>query len=215
MPYSDITKRRSEIILSTSCAVDDILMAIEGSEANEILVHKVCERARKINVKFNPQKFQFKVHEEKYLCHILSGDGVRIDPENVPAILKMPIPDDKQALRRFLGMVRFLAQYILKESSVTAKLRELLRDEADWTWTEDQQRATDELKKTFATAPVLALVDHTKDVVIQADASTSGFECMPHARRPTCCICLTNNDRCRRKICANSGAVSHLLWMWI
>ena len=106
------------------------------------------------------------MHEEKYLCRILSGYGVRIDPEKVSAILRMPIPDDKQELRRFLGMVRFLAQYVPKESSVTAKLRTLLRDEADWTWTEEQQGAVDELKKAFATAPVLALVGHTKDVVM-------------------------------------------------
>ena len=163
-------------------------MAAQGSEANEILVRKVCERARKVNMKFNPKKFQFKVHEVKCLGHILSGDVVRIDSEKVSAISKMPIPDDKQALRRFTGMVRVLAQYIPKESSVTAKLRELLRDDADWTWIEDHQRAVDELKKALATGPRLALFDHTKDVVIQADASKSGLgACLMQDGQPVAC----------------------------
>ena len=172
-------------VVGTSCAVDDMLMAAEDSEANEILFRREWERARKVNVKFNPKKFQFKVHEVKCLGHILSRDGVRIDPEKVSAVSKMPIPDDKQALRQFLGMVRFLGQYIPKESSVTAKLREFLRDDAHWTWTDDHQRAIDELKKALATAPVLALFDHTKDVVIQAEASKSSLgACLVQGGQP-------------------------------
>ena len=40
----------------------------------------------------------------------------------------MPKPQDKKALQRLLGMVKYLAQYIPSESDITTPLRELLKE---------------------------------------------------------------------------------------
>ena len=97
-------------IPQTFCIVDDMLLATRDTEECLDLVRRVCQRAREKGVRFNPRKFQFAVDDVRYLGHRLTGGGIMIDEQKVEAIVNMPRPEDKQQLKRFLGMVRFLAQ---------------------------------------------------------------------------------------------------------
>jgi hypothetical protein len=63
--------------------------------------------------------------------------GLRPDPAKVEAIQKMPIPSNKQAVRRLLGMVNDLQRFSPNLSSVTAPLRELLKEQNVFHWRED------------------------------------------------------------------------------
>jgi hypothetical protein len=76
------------------------------------------ERAKAENVKFNPEKLQYKVKEVKYMGNIVSESGLKPDSEKVRAILDMPLPKSKEELRRFLGMVNFFSKFIPGQSSI-------------------------------------------------------------------------------------------------
>ena len=50
-------------------------------------------------------------HEEvRYLGHLISGDGLKQDPEKVAEIMKMQKPTDKKSIQRFTGFVNYLAK---------------------------------------------------------------------------------------------------------
>ena len=49
------------------------------------------------------------------------------DDQKIDAIVNMPPPIDVPSLQRFLGMTKYLSQYIPNESSITAPLRKLLK----------------------------------------------------------------------------------------
>ncbi|KAF5477262.1 hypothetical protein F2P56_003913 [Juglans regia] len=54
---------------------------------------------------------QFGVHEVDYLGHIVSGQGVKADPEKVEAMIEWPTPLNTKSLRGFLGLTGSTIHY--------------------------------------------------------------------------------------------------------
>ncbi|XP_026678663.1 RAB6A-GEF complex partner protein 1, partial [Diaphorina citri] len=133
------------------------------------------EKARQFNVKFNPDKFQYKQEQVKFLGKEISKQGVRPDKEQVAAIVNMESPKNKKELMRFLGMTKYLAQFIPKLSELTAPLRELTKDRMEWTWSNHHEDCYVRLKNVMATRPVLRFFDASKQLVIETDASKDGL----------------------------------------
>ena len=173
-----LQKRNQEIfgdIPGVYCTVDDLLLAADADEEHDEILSQVLVKAEDNNVKFNPQKFQYKVSTVMYLGYIISGDGISPDPDKIQAITRFPVTKDKAGLRRYLGMVKFLAQYIPNESTITAPLRRLICDNVQWEWQGEQGSAMAAINSLLTSAPVLAPSDVSKDVCVQADASLAGL----------------------------------------
>ncbi len=119
-------------IQSVHVIADDLIISAKDETEHDAIVSKVFELAQQQNVRFNANKIQYKVNTVTYMGHMFSG--MRPDPRNVEAIVNMPRPSDKQGLLRLLGMIKYLAQYIANESSITAPLRSLLKQDVDWSW---------------------------------------------------------------------------------
>ena len=64
------------------------------------MVFEIC---RKFGISLNPAKSVLGIDEGKLLGHIISKDGVKIDPKTVEAIKKVPFPHNKKALQSFNG----------------------------------------------------------------------------------------------------------------
>jgi len=186
---SDVLQRYNheafEDIDDTHIMVDDAIVAGETDEEHDEVLEQVLDRAREKGIKFNPEKVQYRVAEVKYMGHIIGADGMKADPSKVEAITAMPAPNNTQELKRFLGMVNYLAQYIPDESATTAPLRKLLRDDTDWQWHDEQEHSFLTIKQKMASAPVLRLYNPKERVTIQADASKDGLgACLLQAGRP-------------------------------
>ena len=87
----------------------------------------------------------------------------------------MPDPTDAQSLRRFLGMVNYLAKLLPRLSEETELLRKLTEKDAQWCWFPPHAQAVAQVEEMIISAPVLTYYDVTKPVVIQCDASKSGL----------------------------------------
>ena len=59
---------------------------------------------------------------------VISSEGLKPDPSNVRAIIDMPDPQDKEGVKRLIGMLNFLSPFIPHKFSVIAPLRGLLKD---------------------------------------------------------------------------------------
>ena len=83
---------------------DEILVVDQGEtreEANKQYDHNVLalmKHTQERNLKFNPQKNQFKLQNISFIGHVISYQGVKLDPSKVKAISDMPAPVDKQGL---------------------------------------------------------------------------------------------------------------------
>jgi hypothetical protein len=107
---------------------DDFLIAGFGEtgeevdrslETNERAFFKKC---REWNIKLNKSKLKLSQTEVRFMGHLITADGLKADPAKVEAILDMP---DTKGLKRFLGMVNYLAKFLPLLSDMTEPLRRL------------------------------------------------------------------------------------------
>jgi len=70
---------------------------------NEHLDHlrRVFIKCRKFAISLNPKKTLFGLEEGKLLGHIISRDGIRIDPARIEAILTITHPRNIKELQSF------------------------------------------------------------------------------------------------------------------
>ena len=138
-------------------------------------VRAFLERCREKNLKLKKEKAQLRKTEVAFIGHILTPDGLKPDPKKVEAINDMPHPTYVQSLRRFLGMVTYLAKFFPCLSDETEVLRKLTEKDAEWCWFTANEEAVVRIQRMISTAPVLAYYDVTKHVTIQCDASQTGL----------------------------------------
>jgi hypothetical protein len=160
---------------------DDFLIAGFGEtgeevdrslETNERAFFKKC---REWNLSLNKSKLKRSQTEVRFMGHLITADGLKADRAKVEAILDMPAPTDTKGLKRFLGMVNYLAKFLPLLSDMTEPLRRLEDKDVEWCWLEQHQQAYYTVKKSLAKAPVLRYYDVSKEVTIECDASDTGL----------------------------------------
>ncbi|XP_048581024.1 uncharacterized protein K02A2.6-like isoform X1 [Nematostella vectensis] len=154
---------------------DDIIIAGKTTAEHDRALHKVLERARERNIRFNKSKIQYRLDKVSYMGEVVSNNGFTPDPAKVSAILKMPVPQCKKDLQRLLGMINYLSKYIPSMAELTAPLRMLLRKEAAWAWHPEHDAALAKLKTALTSKPVLRFYDIHLPTTLQVDASKSGL----------------------------------------
>ena len=174
-----VFQKKNEVLFGDTDGVevifDDIIVAASDEKEHDETMLKLLERARQANVKFNSAKLQYKVSEVKYVGNIVSESGLKPDVEKVRAITQLPLPQSKEELQRFLGMVNYFSQFIPNQSEITAPLRNLLKKDVMWIWSYEHTQAVERLKQILSSQPVLKFYDPTKPVKLQVDASKSGL----------------------------------------
>ena len=86
---------------------------------NETL-RSVFDRIRHSGLKLNKSKCVFSSSRITFLGHVVSSEGLQVDPKKCTAITEMPIPSTKTELQRFLGMINYIGKFIPNLSEVTA-----------------------------------------------------------------------------------------------
>ncbi|XP_064641934.1 uncharacterized protein K02A2.6-like [Lineus longissimus] len=155
-------------------SVDDILVYADTKE-HDVRLRKVLNRLREVGLKLKQAKCIVGVTEVIYVGLMLTQNGVKPNPTKVEAIIKMPHPEDKSALMRFIGMVQYFGKFIPNLSQISAPLRELLQKDTQWHWDEPQRNAIELLKQKLTEAPVLSYYDPKKELTVTADASKDGI----------------------------------------
>ena len=165
--------------------IDDMIIGGEDDDDHDEILTKVMERAKDKNVKFNEKKIQFRVKQVNFMGNVVTADGLRPDEAKVRAIEDLPPPDGKPALRRLLGLVKYLAQYIPHESEITEPLRSLLKEDVAWKWMPEHDTALQKVRDVLSSQPLLRFYDVKKPVTIQADASSTGLgACLIQENQP-------------------------------
>lgn len=78
--------------------LDDLFVFSSTLEDHETRLTHVLERLREYGLKLSPDKCKFFQTSVRYLGHIVSRDGVSIDPEKVQALKTWPTPQTLREL---------------------------------------------------------------------------------------------------------------------
>lgn len=152
--------------------LDDIVVFSESWDDHVRHLTDVFERLRKAKLTINPEKVKFGVSEISFLGHIISSQGVRVDPDRTASIRSFPAPKDAKGIARFIGMVNFFNKFIPEFSALAAPLNALRKKGCKFAWGESQQRAFEALKEAIISPPTLRIPDFEKEFVLQTDASS-------------------------------------------
>jgi hypothetical protein len=165
------------------------------------ILDKVMSVAKQNNIKFNDSKLQYFVQSVKYLGSIFSKDCVSPDPERVEAILETQSPSNKKELQAYLGMVNFMRNHIPALSQLITPMRELLENNVEFQWTNEQEKAFKQVKyviRLISQSISLSQFDSDKPVTIQADASKDALGgCLLQNNIPVAFVssCLTDTEK--------------------
>ena len=126
--------------------LDDILIYSENIEDHEEHVKKVLRRLREAGLQADIKKSEFNVTRTKYLGYVLTIEGVEMDPEKVEPVRNWKRPTTVTGVRSYLGFCGFYRQFIRNFGLIAKPLTILTRPTVPFEWTEDCQKAFEELK---------------------------------------------------------------------
>ena len=118
----------------------------------------------------NKKKSEFDQPQLAYLGHIVSADGVFVDPSKVQAIWEWPQPRTITDLRSFLRFTGYYKKFVQGYSHIAKPLIEQLK-KGCYLWDEEAKLAFQRLKTAMTRVPVLATPNFSKPFVNEVDAS--------------------------------------------
>ena len=95
------------------------------------------------------------MEEGKLLGHIISKDGIKIDPERISAILKIEELRIKKEVQSLIGKVNFLRRFIPNFAEILMNITNMLKKDHEIKWTIDARRSFRDIKQAITEAPIL------------------------------------------------------------
>ena len=107
----------------------------------------------------------------KILGHIVSGEGVRMDPVKIEAIRNIKEPRNVKQLQQFLGLTGYYRKFVKDYAKVAAPLYELLKKDVCWIWSDECRSAFQVLRDRLVEYPTLRQPDFDRTFILFTDAS--------------------------------------------
>nr|XP_022314409.1 uncharacterized protein K02A2.6-like [Crassostrea virginica] len=160
---------------------DDILVAgcgqtdADAKRDNERKLNTLYKRCAERHILLNDDKREVFLKEITFHGHRITCDGVKLDDKKLRAILDMEAPENVSAVKRFCGVVQYMAKFLPDLSSMLEPIRALTRKSVAWNWSTECNEAFNAIKQKLVTAPVLTYFNASKPVTVQVDSSQFGL----------------------------------------
>lgn len=155
--------------------LDDIIVVSSNFEKHLEVLDKVLKRLRDAKLTINKAKCKFCRSELKYLGYMIDSEGLRVDPDKVESILKIPPPKNAKEVRQFVGTASWYRRFIPDFSTRLYPLTCMLKKGKKFEWTVDTQTSWDDIRSCLIKSPILSCPNFDKPFTIACDASGVGL----------------------------------------
>ena len=124
------------------------------------------------------KKCEFWLEKVAFLDHVVSKDGISVDPSKVEAVSNWAQPTTITEVRSFLGLAGYYRKFVEGFSKIASPLTNLTRKNVKFQWTDSCERSFMELKQRLVSAPILAIPTGSGGLVVYSDASKCGLGCV-------------------------------------
>ena len=131
-------------------------MLVKSVRENDHLIdlQETFNTLRSYNMKLNPSKCVFGVTARKFLGFMVSQRGIEVNPEKVRAILELEPLRTVKAVQSLNGKVAALNRFVSIATDKCLPFFRVLRKSFEWT--DDCQKAFEDLKKYLLSPPLLS-----------------------------------------------------------
>ena len=158
--------------------IDDILIYSYSHEEHAVHLRIVLQILREKQLYAKLSKCEFWLEEVKFLGHVISKGGIKVDPAKVEAVIGWERPKTVTEIRSFLGLAGYYRRFIEGFSRIALPLTRLTRKGQPFVWTSKCEESFQDLKHRLTTSPVLVLPDPNEPFEIYCDASKMGLGCV-------------------------------------
>ncbi|XP_058219425.1 uncharacterized protein LOC131329998 [Rhododendron vialii] len=158
--------------------VDDILIYSPSEEEHQIHLTIVLELLREHRLYAKLSKCKFWLSKVKFLGHVVSKDGVSVDPGKIESVMNWQRQKSVFEIRSFLGLAGYYRRFVLDFSRLTAPMTKLIHKGICFVWNDACEKAFEELKKRLTTTPILVVPERGVYYSVYCDASKEGLGCM-------------------------------------
>lgn len=151
--------------------MDDIVIFGTSLEDHDRKLRALLGRLKEAGLTLQPEKCFFLRKEITYLGHVISEDGVKLDPKKIQAVRNFPVPKRPKNIKQFLGLVGYYRRFIQDFANIAKPLNNLLKKGVPFHWTDTQQKAFETLRDKICNKPILQYPDFSKPFLITTDAS--------------------------------------------
>ena len=155
--------------------IDDILIYSKSQEEHvehlRIVLRILAEQ--QLYAKFS--KCEFWLDKVQFLGHVISKDGISVDPAKIEAVSQWSAPTSVTEIQSFLGLAGYYRRFVEGFSTLAAPLTALTKKDRKFEWTDKCEQSFQELKRRLTSAPVLVLPTDDTEFSVYCDASKIGL----------------------------------------
>lgn len=109
----------------------------------------------------------------EFLGHVVSHEGVVVDPSKIECVKNWPLPNTLKALRDFLGLAGYYRKFVIHFATIAKPPTNMLKKEG-FKWIDLAVQAFEKLKAALMSTLVLATPDFSKEFNIECDSLDVG-----------------------------------------
>jgi hypothetical protein len=121
--------------------IDDILVFSKTVEEHEEHLKIVLEKLGQQQLYAKFSKCEFWMDEVAFLDHVLSAEGVAVDPSKIEAVSKWQSPKSVTEIRSFLGLAGCYRRFIENFSKIVKPMTILLKSNTPYVWSDNCEAA--------------------------------------------------------------------------
>ena len=158
--------------------VDDILVYSRTAEKHAQHLWIMLQTLREHQLYAKKEKCDFWLPEVKFLGHVVSKEGISVDPAKIEVVLNWARPRNVCEIRSFLGLAGYYRRFVEGFSRLAAPMTRLSQKGVRFDWTDACEEAFQLLKERLTTSPVLVVPTGGVRYVVYTDASRLGLGCV-------------------------------------
>ena len=151
--------------------LDDILIFSKTREEHLQHLDQILSLLEDNHYYIKLKKCSFMQPEVRFLGHVISQDGIKVDPDKIKVVKEWTRPKDKTEIRSLLGFGNYFRKFIYKYSEMVLPLTNLTHKKTPTTWDDNCEQAFLNLKNAIINAPVLKHPDINEPFHLICDAS--------------------------------------------
>jgi hypothetical protein len=155
--------------------IDDILVYSKNEVEHKQHLWIILQRLRDHQLYAKFSKCAFWLKEVPFLGHVISSEGIAVNPSKVQEVLEWKAPRSVTQIISFLRLAGYYCRFIFNFSKIAKLMTKLLEKEAKFVWSKECEDAFCTLKKLLTTTPVLAQPNIEKPFDVYCDASGIGI----------------------------------------